>query len=194
MLIMTQRTIQTKLPLSLKNKLLVKYETRLPVTKSGNKPDIICFTYGTYGSKLGLKVINHHDIKSYFIDLLVKHYDNIIRLVNYLNNYSSSNVLTLKLTQETMTDWQLWLIKHFNHKWDQSPYSLSFYNSSDISWNHKPENSLRLSDHWNFVTFGETHCKTDDPSLKHGWALGKYHNGQYQIIKRFTNQHMIEIQ
>lgn len=186
---MTQRTIKNKLPLSLKDKLLVRYETRLPVTKPGNKPDIICFTYGTYGSKLGLKVINHHDIKSYFIDLLDKYYDHVIRLVNCLSNYSTNQ---LRLTQETMTDWQLWLIEHFSCKWEQSPYSLSFYNSLDISWNHKPENSLRLSDHWNFTTFDELHCQTDDPNFKQGWALGKYHDGKYQIIKHFTNKSVSE--
>lgn len=193
---MTQRTIKTKLPSSIKDKLLVRYETRLPVTKPGNKPDIICFTYGTYGSQLGLKVINHHDIKPYFINLLDKYYDYIIRLVNCLHDYSSQIVSIdtseFELTQETMTDWQLWLIKHFSCEWERSPYSLSFYNSYDISWNHKPENSLRLSDHWNFTTFGQTHCQTDDPNLKQGWALGKYHNGQYQIIKHFTNQHVVE--
>jgi hypothetical protein len=46
-------------------------------------------------------------------------------------------------------------IKMMMKEWSvikKSPYSDSFYSSTDISWNHKPEGSYRVSDHWNFTT------------------------------------------
>jgi hypothetical protein len=67
----------------------------------------------------------------------------------------------------------------------KSPYSKSFYSSSDISWSSKPRDSYRVSDHWNFFTRGSYHCKTDKdvPNNTH-YAIGKW-NGEdkvYNII------------
>lgn len=47
----------------------------------------------------------------------------------------------------------------------KSPYSKSFYSSDDISWESKPDNSYRVSDHWNFVTNRgpKVHCQTTQP-------------------------------
>lgn len=46
-------------------------------------------------------------------------------------------------------------------KINKSPYSNSFYDSDNIDWDSKPEGSLRLSDHWNFYSWGEQHCCLD---------------------------------
>lgn len=78
-----------------------------------------------------------------------------------------------------------YLVENVTADWSKSPYSNSFYNSTDIDWNSKPENSLRVSDHWNFQTGDEMHCVTDDPTFKKGWAVGQYKNGTYEIIKKF---------
>lgn len=69
----------------------------------------------------------------------------------------------------------------------RSPYSDSFYNSKNISWTSKPEGSLRLSDHWNFESYGEIHCKLDttDEYISGVWILARYENGIYHEIKRF---------
>lgn len=73
---------------------------------------------------------------------------------------------------------------------NKSPYSDSYYNSSDITWGFKPEGSLRLSDHWNFESCGELHCKTDC-GTKNGWYLGQYSNGTYKLIlKVFTDEEL----
>lgn len=83
--------------------------------------------------------------------------------------------------------WQKWLFEHYDPEtWSQSPYSYSFYDSKDIDWGHKPEGSLRLSDHWNFESGLEKHCITDNPEFKNGWAVGKYHKGVYHIVKYFN--------
>lgn len=67
----------------------------------------------------------------------------------------------------------------------KSPYSNSFYNSDEIGWNHKPEGSLRISDHWNFYSRGEKHCRTVNEDLC-GWAMMKYSNGLYHDPKTQT--------
>lgn len=68
--------------------------------------------------------------------------------------------------------------------WTKSPYSFSFYNSSDISWGYKPENSLRVADHWNFESNGSLHCETTS-GFTTGWAVGQYKNGKYEILEVF---------
>lgn len=68
----------------------------------------------------------------------------------------------------------------------QSPYSDSFYDSDDISWGHKPEGSLRLSDHWNFWSRGEQHCiiaESDGKYISGRWLLCRFENGAYHIVK-----------
>lgn len=67
-------------------------------------------------------------------------------------------------------------------EWSQSPYSYSFYSSKNIDWGYKPEGSLRVSDHWNFGEDGE-HCPTAEPV--DGWAVCKFENGKYHLIKKF---------
>lgn len=75
--------------------------------------------------------------------------------------------------------------------WDliyKSPYSKSFYSSTDIGWSHKPDNSYRVSDHWNFKTNRNDtiHCKTDKvvPLNNTHFAIGKYSKDKdlYEII------------
>lgn len=69
----------------------------------------------------------------------------------------------------------------------KSPYSDSFYNAKEISWTSKPEGSLRLADHWNFESRGETHCKLNTTSeyITGTWILARYENGVYVELKRF---------
>ena len=69
----------------------------------------------------------------------------------------------------------------------KSPYSDSFYNAKEISWTSKPEGSLRIADHWNFESRGETHCKLNTTSeyITGIWILARYENGIYVELKRF---------
>ena len=77
---------------------------------------------------------------------------------------------------EMMKEWQVIY---------KSPYSKSFYSSSDISWSNKPKDSYRVSDHWNFFTRGTYHCRTDKkvPDNTH-YAIGKWNAEEklYNII------------
>ena len=75
-------------------------------------------------------------------------------------------------------------------KWriiSMSPYSTSFYNKNGITWGKKPNGSLRLSNHWNFYSQGEIHCKlnTTNNYLSNTWILAEYNNGIYKEIQRF---------
>ena len=69
----------------------------------------------------------------------------------------------------------------------KSPYSDSFYSSTDIGWSHKPEDSYRVSDHWNFTTHRDgksvKHCITDKsvPTTSH-ITIAQYKNGIYHVI------------
>lgn len=74
------------------------------------------------------------------------------------------------------------VVDNWTNEWSKSPYSMSFYSSKDISWGHKPEGSLRVSDHWNFGYDGE-HCPTAEPV--EGWAVCRFENGKYHLIKQF---------
>lgn len=67
--------------------------------------------------------------------------------------------------------------------WTSSPYSNSWYSTGGINWGHKPEGSLRVSNHWNFGENGE-HCRTAEP-LEDVWAVCQYRNGLYYLIKKF---------
>lgn len=84
--------------------------------------------------------------------------------------------------EKSYFDMIVWLMDNINENWSQSPYGESFYSSKDIDWGYKPEGSLRVSDHWNFGQDGE-HCPTAEPV--DGWAVCKFENGKYHLIKKF---------
>ncbi|HEX9027263.1 MAG TPA: hypothetical protein VF839_12470 [Clostridium sp.] len=70
---------------------------------------------------------------------------------------------------------------------NKSPYSSTYYNVPEITWDYKPEGSLRISDHWNFVSHGTKHCLLDhtEKVIQNNWILAKYIDGKYQILKEF---------
>lgn len=73
--------------------------------------------------------------------------------------------------------------------WDEisfSPYSMSIYNSRNIDWGYKPEGSLRISDHWNFESQGEIHCRIENEEKNNHLMMCEYKNGIYNVIKDFT--------
>ena len=81
-------------------------------------------------------------------------------------------------------------IKMMMKEWpiiNKSPYSDSFYSSEDISWSSKPENSYRVSDHWNFTTHRDgksvKHCITNKsvPTNSH-ITIAQYQNRIYNVI------------
>ena len=69
----------------------------------------------------------------------------------------------------------------------KSPYSSSYYNTQDKSWEHTPSNSLRVSDHWNFTTLYDNniHCRTDKQVPDGHWCIAKYSvkKHKYEVIK-----------
>lgn len=135
---------------------------------------------------LHLDVINHAEIKADFKQYLLTHQKQL-KLMNDL--YESTFVLFQNA--DSHNEMIYWLLDHIDENWTKSPYSMSFYNTKDVGWNHKPEGSLRISDHWNFETYGQRHCQTLDPNfkLKPGQnALGQYEHGKYRILKVFNNQ------
>ena len=70
---------------------------------------------------------------------------------------------------------------------NKSPYSSTYYNVPAITWDYKPEGSLRISDHWNFLSHGTKHCPLahTEEVIQNNWILGKYIDGKYEILKEF---------
>lgn len=70
-----------------------------------------------------------------------------------------------------------------------SPYSFSSYafeKGGEISWGSKPLDSYRLSDHWNFQSCGETHCKlSNTKEYTQKLILAKFNGKTYDIIKEW---------
>ena len=90
--------------------------------------------------------------------------------------------------EELLSELKAWVyvMQNWTDKWSQSPYSQSYYSSKNISWGHKPDGSLRVSDHWNFEDeYGHRHCETTDGEFKYGWEVGRYTNGKYEILEVF---------
>lgn len=83
--------------------------------------------------------------------------------------------------------WFKFILQNWTDDWCVSPYSNSFYNSKNISWEHKPDGSIRIASHWNFTTIANDgiHCRTNNPDFTEGWAVGRYNNGVYDIVKVF---------
>lgn len=79
----------------------------------------------------------------------------------------------------------------------KSPYSDSFYSSTDIGWSHKPEGSYRVSDHWNFTTHrdgkSKKHCETDRsvPTTSH-ITIAQYKDGIYHVILSEPTEKQVE--
>jgi len=73
----------------------------------------------------------------------------------------------------------LWIIQNWGDVYYQSPFGESFY-SKEKNWDMTLENTLRLSDHWNFQTLkfsNKIHCKTNIPLENNTmWTIGKYDN------------------
>lgn len=93
----------------------------------------------------------------------------------------STTPLTLHpLTPSVRNELKNWSFIH------QSPYGLSFYNTSQVGWHQKPIGSLRLSNHWNFMSRNRLHCQTKDPikkEWKNRFLLGVYTGDYYEIVK-----------
>lgn len=66
----------------------------------------------------------------------------------------------------------------------KSPFSNSFYlhkTGEEITWGSKPENSYRLSDHWNFYSREAYHCCSNEINDDE-FAIGIYHHGNYEKV------------
>ena len=68
-----------------------------------------------------------------------------------------------------------------------SPYSLSTYlinEGEEITWGSKPIGSYRISDHWNFESGGETHCKlTGVNEYTEKFLIAKFNGTTYDIVE-----------
>ncbi|HEM3698663.1 TPA: hypothetical protein U1C85_001740 [Streptococcus suis] len=114
-------------------------------------------------------------------------------VMKYARKFNWDNKFEVSAGETSKLKAIIWVMENWNSNWSKSPYSDSFYDSKKISWSHKPEGSIRVSDHWNFNTYDEMgegildgrHCPTKNKNFKSRWAVGQYSNGVYKIIKTF---------
>lgn len=100
----------------------------------------------------------------------------ILKFIEFINESEKRDDARLRysikpegkiITKEDLNNYEIpSKIKEMMMNWDiiyKSPYSNSFYSSTDISWTHKPDGSYRVANHWNFVTSKgpKKHCVTD---------------------------------
>lgn len=128
-----------------------------------------------HGFKLDQSLLNSIQARFNQIQKYLHHFD--LNAVEFMQNQNHTNDATNQAT--------LYIIDHFNESWSKSPYSESYYDVTDVDFGFKPENSIRVSNHWNFYTGTQIHCATDDVNFTDGWAIGKYENGIYHILKKF---------
>lgn len=98
-------------------------------------------------------------------------YDRELLSLGLMTKTTASGYEALKYILENKTD-----------EWSKSPYSPSYYSSKEIGWGYKPEGSLRVADHWNFGEAGH-HCPTAEPV--DGWAVCRFEDGVYHLVKQF---------
>lgn len=108
--------------------------------------------------------------------------DDNFEMINEYAKMADCLDIAFDANEKSYFDMIVWLMDNINENWSQSPYGESFYSSKDIDWGYKPEGSLRVSDHWNFGQDG-SHCPTAEPV--DGWAVCKFENGKYHLIKKF---------
>ena len=84
------------------------------------------------------------------------------------------------------------VLKKENLALSESPYSFSLYGiekGEHIDWDYKPDKSYRLSDHWNFESRGEIHCKLENTrEYNQDLILAQYNakTGKYKVVKNFS--------
>ena len=108
--------------------------------------------------------------------------DDNFEMINEYAKMADCLDIAFDANEKSYFDMIVWLMDNINENWSQSPYGESFYSSKDSDWGYKPEGSLRVSDHWNFGQDGD-HCPTAEPV--DGWAVCRFENGKYHLIKKF---------
>jgi|GEM_PF-4541668 len=81
------------------------------------------------------------------------------------------------------------IMKRKNIKY-KSPYSCSYYNNSDKTWEYTKPNTIRVANHWNFESQGELHCRIDEQiANKYDWIMAKYDKASktYKFMQGFMN-------
>ncbi len=107
-------------------------------------------------------------------------------LVNFLNNLFPKN-WELKFPHTMPKELRDYILSW--NKIVKSPYSDSYYDTDGKTWTHTPDDSMRVSDHWNFTTNSVINCPTDIQVPTKKWAIGKFDktDGLYHILKIYDS-------
>lgn len=134
---------------------------------------------------MSVRHINGHKFSSKFQRRFNNNLEKIVRASNLFSTTFAMIESDTDPEINQRTNALYYIVQHCDESWSKSTNYGSFYNSKDFDLNHKPEGLLRISDHWNFCNDEKIHCQTDDETFKTGWAIGRYTNEKYKIIKKF---------
>ena len=128
--------------------------------------------------------------------MFVLSYENFI--IEKKKRTGKEKQIVFQITNHTPGTVDYRLIEFIKDNWElfyyKSPYGHSYY-SHEVDWGHKPNNSYRLSDHWNFISNNKTHCETTtNVNNNTHWSIGKYNSeiGKYEIIVSYPFNHTKE--
>ena len=102
-------------------------------------------------------------------------------------NYMMTKFEFLQSLNPTMPDELIKLIFSWN-RIKKSPYGNTSYYNAPKSWDGFIQGGIRVSDHWNFMSQGKMHCRTDvHVHNNFKWYVGIYDSttGTYEIVKEY---------
>lgn len=122
-----------------------------------------------------------------------KLFDNFKELINKYKNVLLDMAKTggesMIIQQFNLFDYQKYVLEHYKiGSWQKSKIQEYLAPAQNMRYEeylstHKvQEGTIRVSNKWNYDD-----CMADDPEINHIWAVGKFHAGKYEIIKKFQD-------
>lgn len=132
--------------------------------------------------KLEISAVNNAKIFDDFKELIKKY-------KNVLFDMAKTGGESMIIGQFNLFDYQKYVLQHYKiGSWQKSKIKEYLTPDQDMRYEeylstHKvQEGTIRVSNKWNYDD-----CMTDDIWMNHIWAVGKFHDGKYEIIKKFQD-------
>jgi len=132
--------------------------------------------------KLEISAVNNAIIFDDFKELINKY-------KSVLFDMARTGGESMIIGQFNLFDYQKYVLQHYQiGSWQKSKIQEYLTPDQDMRYEeylstHKvQEGTIRVSNKWNYDD-----CMTDDIWINHIWAVGKFHDGKYEIIKKFQD-------
>lgn len=132
--------------------------------------------------KLEISAVNNAIIFDDFKELINKY-------KSVLFDMARTGGESMIIGQFNLFDYQKYVLQHYQiGSWHKSKIKEYLTPDQDmryeeyLSTEKVEEGTIRVSNKWNYED-----CMTDDIWMNHIWAVGKFHKGKYEIIKKFQD-------